>query len=212
MRRTPAVTREATLPMNAPGMSVSRNAAGEVKEHLPGEHDVWVFVLGELVVFAAYFGAYMVDRGRNHELFLQSQQLLSQGLGVMNTLALLTSSLFVALSIQAARTADVRGASRWLALGGACGAAFALIKCFEWYSKLRDGLTISTNAFFMHYYMMTSVHLFHLLLGLVILGILWRELHRANGPRARVMESGACYWHTIDLLWVVIFALLYLMR
>src|SRR4030095_11486423 len=135
--------------MGGPGISASRNAAPEVKEHLPGDPDVWVFVIGELVVFAAYFGAYMVDRGRNPELFLQSQQLLSQGLGVINTLVLLASSLFVALSVQAARTADVRTASRWLALGGACGAAFALIKCVEWYSKLRVGLTISTNAFFM---------------------------------------------------------------
>ena len=193
------------------GMSASRNAAGEVKEYLPGDLDVWVFVIGEMVVFAAYFGAYMVDRGRNRELFLQSQHLLSPGVGAINTLALLTSSLFVALSVQAARTADVRTASRWLALGGACGTAFALIKSFEWYSKLKDGLTIGTNAFFMHYYMMTGVHLFHLLLGLVILAILWREL-RTNAPRAQVMESGACYWHTIDLLWVVIFALLYLMR
>jgi nitric oxide reductase NorE protein len=183
----------------------------EVEEHLPGDPDVWVFVLGELVIFAAYFGAYMVDRGRNHDLFLQSQQLLGRAVGAINTLVMLTSSLFVALSVQAARTADVRTASRWLALGGACGAAFAVIKSFEWYSKLRVGLTISTNAFFMHYYVMTGVHFFHLLLGLVILAILWRELH-TSAPRAQVIESGACYWHAIDLLWVVIFALLYLMR
>jgi nitric oxide reductase NorE protein len=182
------------------------------EEHLPGDVDVWVFLIGEMVVFAAYFGAYMIDRGRNHDLFLQSQQLLSKGLGVVNTLVLLASSLSVASSVHAARADDVRTASRWLVVGGACGAAFAVIKSFEWYSKLRAGLTISTNAFFMHYYMMTSVHFFHLLLGLVVLAILWRELHHAKPPRAWVMESGACYWHTIDLLWIVIFALLYLMR
>jgi nitric oxide reductase NorE protein len=182
------------------------------EEHLPGDLDVWVFIIGEIVVFAVYFAAYMVDRGRNHELFLQSQQLLGQGLGVVNTLVLLASSLAVALCVHAARADDIGTASRWLVAGGACGAAFALIKSFEWYSKLRAGLTISTNAFFMHYYMMTSVHFFHVLLGLVILAILWRELHQAQAPRARVMESGASYWHTIDVLWIFIFALLYLMR
>jgi len=206
------VTREAALPLGGACGSASRNAATEVKEHLPGDPDVWVFVIGEMVVFAAYFGAYMFDRGRNHELFLQSQRLLSQRLGVINTLVLLASSLFVALSVHASRTADVGTASGWLALGGACGAAFASIKCFEWYAKLRAGLTIGTNAFFMHYYVMTGVHLFHLLLGLVILAILWRELHHTDAPRPRVMESGACYWHAIDLLWVVIFAVLYLIR
>lgn len=199
----------AAPPIGERGIPGSRSVAGE---HLPGDPDVWVFVLGEMVVFAAYFGAYVLDRGRNHELFLQSQRLLNQGLGVANTLTLLASSLFVALSVQATRSADVRTASRWLALGGVCGVTFAYIKGVEWYSKLQAGLTIGTNAFFMHYYVMTGVHLFHLLLGLVILAILWRELHRPHAPRARLMESGACYWHTIDLLWVVIFALLYLMR
>jgi len=194
------------------GISASRHAGREAKRELPGDVDVWVFVIGEMVVFAAYFAAYVVDRGRNQELFLQSQQLLSPGLGVVNTLVLLTSSLFVALSVRATRTADARTASQCLALGGACGAAFALIKSFEWYSKLRVGLTISTNAFFMHYYMMTGVHFFHVVLGLVLLTILWREIHHTDAPRAWVIESGACYWHAIDLLWIVIFALLYLMR
>jgi nitric oxide reductase NorE protein len=206
------MTHEAALPTGDLGTSASRHAASGVTERVPGDPDVWVFVIGEMLIFAAYFGAYMVDRGRNHELFLQSQQLLSQGLGVINTLVLLASSLFVALSVHAARTADVGTASGWLALGGACGAAFVVIKCCEWYAKLSVGLTIATNPFFMHYYVMTGVHLFHLLLGLVILAILWRELHHTNAPRPQVMESGACYWHAIDLLWVVIFAVLYLIR
>jgi nitric oxide reductase NorE protein len=205
------MTHDAAVPMGDPRVSVSPDA-DDVKEALPGGLDVWVFVIGEMVIFAAYFGAYMIDRGRERDLFLHSQQLLGQGLGAFNTLVLLTSSLFVALSVHAARTADVGAASRWLALGGACGATFALVKSFEWYSKLRLGLTISTNRFFMHYYMMTGVHFVHVLLGLVILAILWRELHRTTAPRAEVMESGACYWHAIDLLWLVIFALLYLMR
>ena len=184
----------------------------EAREHLPGDPSVWVFVIGELFIFAAYFAAYMFDRGKHHELFLESQQLLSQGIGVINTLVLLTSSLFVALSVQATRTSDVAAASRWLALGGGCGAGFVLTKSFEWVAKLRSGVTISTNAFFMHYYMMTSVHFFHVLLGLVILAILWRELHGATAPRARLIESGASYWHAVDMLWIVIFVLLYLMR
>ena len=194
------------------GMPAARDVATPAREHLPGDASVWVFVLGEMIIFAAYFAAYMVDRGRNHELLRQSSQQLNLGMGVINTLTLLTSSLFVAMSVQATRTGDIPAASRWLALGGACGVGFVVIKSIEWHAKLAAGVFISTNAFFMHYYVMTGVHLFHVLLGLVILVILWRELHGARTPRAQLMEIGASYWHTVDLLWIVIFALLYLVR
>jgi len=180
--------------------------------HLPGDPSIWVFVLGDMVIFGCYFAAYLFDRGHDHELFLQSQQHLSQGVGAINTLILLTSSLFVALSTQAARAADLRAASGLLTLGGACGAGFVLLKSYEWYSKLSAGLTISSNAFFMHYYMMTSVHFFHVLLGLVILVILRRELQGSAPPRMQLLETGATYWHMVDFLWIIIFALVYLMR
>jgi hypothetical protein len=144
-----------------------------------------------------------IDRGRIR--LFAVQQLLSQAARHQHSSSL-TSSLFVALTFRPARTDVTQQPGGG---GGACGGA-ALIKSSRYRAK--DGLTISTNAFFMHYYMMTGVHLFHLLLGLVILAILWRELDRTNAPRAQVMESGACYWHAIDLLWIVLFVLLYLMR
>ena len=180
--------------------------------HLPGDSDVWVFVLGDMLIFSAYFGAYMFDRGRNQELFLHSQRQLSPGLGAANTLVLLASSLFVALCVQAARRGERGAASRCLILGGACGAGFVLIKLCEWYLKLSTGVGIATNSFFMHYYVLTGVHCFHVLLGLGILCLVWRELHGAQPPRMRILEIGATYWHMVDLLWILIFALLYLMR
>ena len=182
-----------------------------MKRHLPGDPAVWLFVIGDMVIFSTYFAAYMFDRGRAQELFLQSQQQLSQNAGVINTLVLLASSWFVALSVQAARARDIAAATRFLTLGGACGAAFAVIKSCEWYLELSAGFTISANAFFMHYYMMTGLHFFHVLLGLVILGIVWREL-RSQTPRVAVLEVGATYWHMVDFLWIIIFALLYVMR
>ena len=193
-------------PVCGPDLSISG------KRHVPGDASVWVFVIGDMVIFTAYFGAYLSDRAHNHDLFLKSQQHLSQTVGVINTLMLLTSSLFVALSVQAARAADLRAASRFLTLGRACGAGFVLIKSYEWYLKLSAGVTISSNAFFMHYYMMTSVHFFHVLLGLVILWVLRRELHGPTAPRIQLLETGATYWHMVDFLWILIFAQVYLMR
>jgi nitric oxide reductase NorE protein len=165
-----------------------------------------------MVTFSCYFAAYMFDRGQQPGVFLQSQRYLSQNVAALHTLLLLASSLFVALSVRATRAGDFAVASRFLSLGGACGAGFVLSKVVEWSSKLVKGLTLGTNAFFMHYYMLTGVHLFHVLLGLVFLGILWRELNGVRPPRVRLVEVGATYWHMVDFLWIIIFPLLYLMR
>jgi nitric oxide reductase NorE protein len=186
--------------------------SAKTAKHIPGDGHIWVFVLGEMVIFSVYFAAYMIDRGQNHELFVQSQQHLSQNIGFANTLILLASSLFVASSVQAVKADHVRAASLFLALGAACGTGFAILKTYEWSSKIRAGLTISTNGFFMHYYMLTGLHFFHVALGLIILFLLWRELQGKSPPRQWLMEVGATYWHMVDFLWIIIFALLYLTR
>jgi nitric oxide reductase NorE protein len=193
-------------------LSIPGEAVGGAKPHLPGDPAVWLFVIGDMVIFSCYFAAYMFDRGQHHALFLQSQQQLSQNIGVINTLILLTSSLFVALSVQAARLGDLGIASRLLTFGYACGTGFVFLKSLEWALKISGGLTISSNAFFMHYYMMTGLHFFHVLLGLVILTMLRRELRGKTAPRVQFLAVGATYWHMVDFLWIVIFALAYLMR
>ena len=180
---------------------------------LPGDANIWVFVIGDMLIFSAYFAAYLfVDRIHDHALFLDSQRHLSQSLGVCNTLILLTSSLFVALAVHATRLSNVGVAARFLELAGACGVGFLCVKAYEWYSKLASGLTISTNAFFMHYYVMTGVHVAHVLIGLTFLVILWRQLRGTPTPRMALIEAGGIYWHMVDFLWFLIFALLYLMR
>jgi nitric oxide reductase NorE protein len=179
---------------------------------LPGGLDIWIFVLGDLVFFAAYFVIFMVYRADEKAVFLASQQHLSLLAGAINTLVLLTSSRFVALGVQANRAGDHRRASRLIAAGALCGAAFVAIKAFEWSSEISQGFTLTHNNFFMFYYMLTGVHLFHVLLGLVFLGIVLRELRAPDHGRTWLVESGAIFWHMVDLLWVVIFALLYLMR
>ncbi|MEY4510345.1 MAG: Cytochrome c oxidase subunit 3 [Pseudomonadota bacterium] len=199
-------------------------ASGADRRRLPGGVDIWVFVLGDMLIFSAYFAAYLfADRMRQPALFVASQQQLSQNLGFCNTLILLTSSLFVALGVHAAGRGDTRIASRFIELGGACGVTFLFVKSYEWYAKLTSGLTISSNAFFMHYYVMTGVHVVHILIGLTFLVVLWRELRffarapdgalrHAATPRQTLIEAGGIYWHMVDFLWFLIFALLYLMR
>lgn len=180
--------------------------------HVPGDGHMWLMVLGDLVVFGAYFVIFMVHRAMNPQDFLSAQQHLSLNVGVLNTLVLLTSSWFVARSVLAARVGDHSRALRLTYAGGFCGALFIAVKAYEWTTQIADGHTITSNEFFTFYYMLTGVHVFHVALGLVILGVVVRDIKNPRRRRMSMIESGATYWHMVDLLWIVIFGLLYVMR
>jgi nitric oxide reductase NorE protein len=179
---------------------------------LPGDVNMWVFVLGDLVIFAVYFVVYMIYRTVHPGLFLASQRHLSVTAGAVNTLVLLASSRFVALGVQAARADEHRRATRLISYGAMCGLAFVVLKAIEWSVEISRGYTLPRNELWMFYYALTGVHLLHVLLGLGILAIAMRELRLSRLRRVWVVEAGATYWHMVDLLWVLIFALFYVMR
>lgn len=173
---------------------------------------MWFFVVGDLLIFAVYFVGYVYFRGRNQDLFLAGQARLNLAVGTANTVILLSSSLFVALGVSAARAGrrDVALQRMWTAL--AVGAAFPVLKMFEWVPEISDGLTPGTNLFFMFYFVMTGMHLCHVALGLVVLGFVIRSLRTSAPNEVSLAETGATYWHMVDVLWLILFALLYLMR
>ncbi|KWX68153.1 cytochrome c oxidase subunit 3 [Mycobacterium sp. NAZ190054] len=195
----------------ATGSTRTRPGA-DMTSHLPGDMNMWVMVLGDLVIFGAYFVIFMVHRTMAPQSFLDAQQHLNLNIGVLNTLVLLTSSWFVARSVLAARGGDHPAALRLTYCGAGCGVLFVAIKAYEWTMKIAEGHTMAGSEFFMFYYMLTGVHLFHVALGLLIMGIVVRELRNPRKRRMSMVESGAIYWHMVDLLWVVIFGLLYVMR
>jgi nitric oxide reductase NorE protein len=173
---------------------------------------MWFFILGDLLIFGVYFVCYMAYRAQNQELFLHSQQLLNQGVGVINTVVLLSSSLFVALGTEAARAGNAVHAFRLIAVAFALGVAFPLLKLVEWLPKISAGITPGENLFFMFYYLLTGLHLVHVLLGLLILAFVLRDLSRSKTQNITFVETGATYWHMVDLLWLLLFALFYLVR
>jgi nitric oxide reductase NorE protein len=179
--------------------------------HLPGDGHMWLMVLGDLIIFGSYFIIYMVQRAMAPEEFLQAQRHLNITIGVVNTLVLLSSSWFIAQSVQATRGADYDRAIRLTYGGAICWVVFIAIKAYEWSSEITQGHT-NANPFFMFYYMLTGVHMFHVALGLLILGIVVRHLRNPRRQRLSIIEQGATYWHMVDLLWLVIFGLLYVMR
>jgi nitric oxide reductase NorE protein len=193
------------------GVDQSRHAA-DTRGHVPGEASMWFFVIGDLLIFAVYFVGYMYFRGQNHQLFLASQARLNVDIGAINTVVLLTSSLFVARGTAAARAGNIAAGLRGFWIGLAFGAAFPLLKMFEWIPEITAGLTPGTNLFFMYYYVMTGMHLCHVALGLVIMCFVIRNLKTSTTPKISFIETGATYWHMVDVLWLVLFALLYLMR
>jgi nitric oxide reductase NorE protein len=180
-------------------------------DRLLGNGAMWLFVLGDLFIFLAYFVIFMVYRHGHPTQFLDSQRHLDLVSGVSNTLVLLASSYLVARAVEAARQGLARRASTLVVAGGACGLLFMAIKADEWVRLSDHGFTFTHDDFFMFYFALTGVHLFHVLMGLVVLAVVRREL-RSPRLRVQVIEAGAVYWHMVDLLWVALFALLYVMR
>lgn len=180
--------------------------------HLPGDGAMWFCVLGDLIIFGAYFVTYLVFRNREEATFVESASHLNLDIGFFNTLVLLASSWLVARCVLAARTGDDRRAIRFAAGGAACGVLFIVIKLYEWWSEASRGFTLTKDSFFSFYYMLTGAHLLHVVIGLVILAVVIIHLRLGTSARASVAEQGATFWHMVDLLWVLIFTLLYVVR
>lgn len=191
--------------------SPAPNAAGE-PGHAVGQGAMWVYIVGDLYIFGGWFVFYLIWRSGQHAVFLQSQALLDQTLGMINTLILLVSSWLIALCVQESRAGNHDKAVRYTGYTILCGIVFGGSKVFEWSAKIAQGHTFTSNDFFMFYFFLTAIHLFHVMCGFIVLAVLIRNLRRPEIRSQVVVENCAAFWHMIDLLWVVIFALLYLMR
>ena len=175
---------------------------------------VWVFIGADSVIFAILFLSFMQDRLKNPALFEASRHALNMNLGGIDTLILLTSSWSVALAVQAMKRDQIDREPRLLLGGAVTGLLFMVSKSVEYFQKFAHGITPGTNPFYMWYFTLTGIHLVHVVAGTSLLTYLcvrsrrgtYDHLHRA------VPESVASFWHLVDLLWVVLFPLLYLMK
>ena len=191
---------------------MSTITANNSERSVPGQIDIWYFVLIEVVIFSSYFITYMLYRIWDPELYLQSQAHLSQNFGALNTVILLISSWLIARGVQAAREQRYASAQNLVAMTMLCGVLFIISKLFEWSSKIQQGFEFSTNQFFSFYYFLTGIHVLHVLIGFVFLSVVIYQIRSPQRRSITVIESGAIFWHMVDFLWVIIFALLYVMR
>jgi len=190
---------------------------GATGRRIPGEEGLWVFLLGDMVIFALFFGTLVVTRAQQPEVFHAGQEQLHPWLGLANTMLLLTGSILVVHGVRRVRSGGERAAALF---GGAliCGLGFAAVKVCEYTLLVGGGYTAGTSDYFMYYFVFTGIHLAHLAIGVILMAVLVRVgLHHRPGEvpsagRIRLVECGGCYWHMVDLLWLVLFPLLYLVR
>lgn len=184
------------------------------KRRMPAEEGLWVFIFGDMMVFCLFFGVYLYYRGMDIETFSAAQISLNIHYGAVNTILLLTSSWFVAMALEAVRRSRADIARPLIASAFGCGLGFSLIKVIEYGEKAGQGYNVNSNDFFMFFFVLTGIHFLHLIVGMCVLTFLFLKTKRKSFSEGdiRTFEGGGSYWHMVDLLWIVLFPLLYLMN
>jgi len=187
----------------------------------PGDFAIWIIIYVEFITFALLFLGYAFSRRLDVELFNASQLAVSQTSGFINTFILITSSYFVVKAVHSIKNMTVESqkksnieASKWLLFAIMCGIAFSVIKVTEFSHMFGMGIHLSTNKYFMFYIMLTVFHFLHVLLGSFILFIIYKKTksHGYLPNDSKGIETGASYWHMVDLLWIILFPLVYIIR
>jgi cytochrome c oxidase subunit 3 len=190
-----------------------------------GKLGMWLFLATEVLLFGGLFVAYCVYHFLHPELFKEAHKFLNVKLGALNTIVLLFSSLTVVLAIHAAQKNRRNLVILNLALTLICAAAFLVVKYFEYTHKFHAGLLPGNffsngilsapdqvHIFFGIYFLMTGLHGLHVLIGIIVLT--WLLLRSIKGDFSSQyylpLEIGGLYWHLVDVIWIFLFPLLYL--
>ncbi len=181
---------------------------------LPGDFAIWIFIFAELVVFAALFAAYAFARSAHLEMFDAAQATLDRAYGYANTLVLVTSSYFVARATQSIKAGRATRCGHWLAGALGLGGVFLALKLAEFQQDLAHGISLSTNLFYMFYLSLTFFHFMHVVMGMAILAVVAYKAYagRYGAADHAGVETGASYWHMVDLVWIILFTLVYVVH
>lgn len=178
---------------------------------LPGDVAWWLFLGAEFVTLCIFFGLFAVMRTSNSEAFRQAQAQLNPTPAFINALILITSGYFAARGVHAMQNQTNRIGARWFHGAAALGIVFLVIKSWEYWIKLEQGISLSTSTFYFFYFFLTGFHYLHVWLGV---GFLFWVAHRCRRGHSselqRHSESCAAFWHMLDLVWIILFPLLYL--
>lgn len=187
-------------------MTVEATSHARSSGNLPGHPMMWILIGSELLVFGAALIAFCLARIGDPQGFSQAQDHLDRLSGLINVIVLLTSGLFAALSVEYARAGQTRKIH--LALGAAAllGLVFLGFKGLEYANEFVSGFGLASGGFFTLYFLITGFHALHVVMGIIILAIV------ACWPTSVNVETGAAFWHMVDLVWLLVFPVIYLIR
>lgn len=188
-------------------------ASKAMSQKLPGDIAMWFFILAELTVFAIFFIGFAITENMNIAMFVDGKDKLHKTAGLINTVALITSSFFVALSLLSLQKNREKQVVTFLLLALTFALVYIVVKLWEYDALFNQGIDIETNTFFTLYFLITAFHFMHILLGMVILTYMLISTLKGRYSRNEDIsgfESGACYWHMVDLLWIILFPLIYI--
>lgn len=185
---------------------------------------MWLFLATEVLLFGGLFAGFAIYRWHYFDEFAAASKHLDWRFGAINTVVLIFSSIQAALAMDAAQHGDNAKTRKCLLIALACGFVFLIVKTIEYTSKYHHGLFPGTEYFnsaeftekykmyFGLYYCMTGLHALHVVIGMGILGWVYSlaRKNRFSKDYYTPVEVGALYWHLVDLIWIYLFPLLYL--
>lgn len=175
----------------------------------PGGLLIWIVIVLELLTFGIALLVMQNFELAEPKIFAESRQHLSSRLGTLNTVILLTSGLFVVLSLNNYKILKHSTARIQLNFSVILGLVFLIVKFTEYQLKLSSGITLSTNTFFTFYFLITGFHAVHVALGILIFVIFIQKI-KSQKLKPEDFEAGAAFWHMCDLIWLIIFPIIYL--
>jgi len=198
--------------------------SGHNRDDVASKMGMWLFLFTELLLFGGLFLVYLIYRYIYSEDFLKASLDLDVFIGTVNTIVLLTSSMTVAMSITATQKGDYKKALWLLWLTIAAALIFMVNKYFEWSAKFDHGLfpgmehydhlPHGERLYFFLYFMMTGLHALHVIVGAVFIIFVIRYIKKGkvNKNKFMLQENAGLYWHLVDLIWIYLFPLFYLIK
>jgi len=194
----------------------------EHRDDIGSRMGMWIFIFTEILLFGGLFLVYAIFRAKYSAEFHSAAYELNTFLGAFNTVILLISSMTVAMSITAVQKGDKKLALILLGITILMALTFLVNKYFEWGHKVHMGIYPGSDLlkqfeqgelmFFGLYYFMTGLHVFHIIVGMIILLVVMYKVNSGtiNADKFVLLENGGLYWHLVDLIWIFLFPLLYL--
>ena len=194
----------------------------EHRDDMASKLGIWLFIFTELLFFGGLFVTYAVYRFRNKEAFHLAAQELDVVIGTVNTAILLISSMTIAMSTTAIQKKDKRATLVLIGITLFLALAFLVNKYFEWTTKIGHGIWPDSPMleelgqgdilFFGLYFFMTGLHALHIIIGMVLLTVILVRVQkgRITFDNYQLLENGGLYWHLVDLIWIFLFPLFYL--